>query len=296
MDIVVSRSSAMEMKDELMKISGTNNYVFESFALGRAPVLSFVLGVAHQLESALVLQLGKEHKRMSLCVQITGSLTFDLKPFCPTGRQHPLCTDDTHALSWEADPSFSKLKDVKVISLPVDKIHNLQLLHGKWEENAPDVFLKLMWIHDNYRKYSKFVPFEADSCHKTTVNWTRCLIFSPAVPDQQERRKYVLLWKEIAYTTGMDIADNLLLTVFNIGKFSHFKIHLQSWQEASKHCQHVGGYLPFFRRREELEEILALFKLSKHIPPLEATFVGLCHKATAGQVGLFDSSVLLVLT
>ena len=51
--------------------------------------------------------------------------------------------------------------------------------------------------------------------------------------------------------------------------------YLISWTNASKLCKEAGGYLPHFSDREELEELVALLKLSETIPPVEGLFLGL---------------------
>ncbi len=50
---------------------------------------------------------------------------------------------------------------------------------------------------------------------------------------------------------------------------------LVSWKEASRLCRSVGGTLPVFRSRVELNQLLSILKFSPILPILEAFFVGL---------------------
>ena len=50
-----------------------------------------------------------------------------------------------------------------------------------------------------------------------------------------------------------------------------------SWLEANQHCLNWGTHLPVFRSKEELEELLHLFK-SHGIPPVQAVYVGTSEK------------------
>ena len=53
------------------------------------------------------------------------------------------------------------------------------------------------------------------------------------------------------------------------------KEYMVSWNTASKWCKSINAYLPYFSSREELDELLALLKLLRGIPPLEGIFIGI---------------------
>lgn len=63
------------------------------------------------------------------------------------------------------------------------------------------------------------------------------------------------------------------------------KLRLFSWKEMSKICDTLFDHLPAITRREEQDEILALFKTRKEFPPTEALFIGLQVNSSA-QVGI----------
>ena len=47
----------------------------------------------------------------------------------------------------------------------------------------------------------------------------------------------------------------------------------------------MGGYLPFFTFKKDLDELIALLKLSQAIPPIQALFIGL--QSNAQRVGIW---------
>ena len=50
---------------------------------------------------------------------------------------------------------------------------------------------------------------------------------------------------------------------------------LWSWTDADSLCMDIGGHLPYFLSREELEELVDFLKNSPHTLPYEATFIGM---------------------
>ncbi len=60
-------------------------------------------------------------------------------------------------------------------------------------------------------------------------------------------------------------------------------VHQISWLEASMLCEHIGGSLPVFRSKNELNQVLFLIKYSKIIPPCEAFYIGLFQKSSVNR-------------
>ncbi len=48
-----------------------------------------------------------------------------------------------------------------------------------------------------------------------------------------------------------------------------------SWIRASSKCSEIGGFLPIFYQREDLDQLLAFIKLSQECPFMQAMFVGI---------------------
>ena len=65
------------------------------------------------------------------------------------------------------------------------------------------------------------------------------------------------------------------LTHGHRGFFINLKPFKKSWNEASKLCRKLGGFLPHFKNRDELEAFTSIPLKSLKIPSLEAIFIGL---------------------
>ena len=50
-----------------------------------------------------------------------------------------------------------------------------------------------------------------------------------------------------------------------------------SWNKASELCESVGASLPYFNDRNQLTDFLQFLRQAKHIPPLEAIYIGLYY-------------------
>ena len=107
--------------------------------------------------------------------------------------------------------------------------------------------LQLIWIADHYEKY-------------------------------QTEKNQVKMCKEMDNVKDNDICLNVTFSYENDRMTSYTLItgdKCVSWNEASMLCRDIGGYLPYFERREQQEEIAALFALLGKMPLLEAIYIGL---------------------
>ena len=122
------------------------------------------------------------------------------------------------------------------------------------------ITIKALWLSNNYRNISK----QSNLCeHEPYSIPTGITCFNFSLPGL--KRNY--LYFQESYP------DKSKLT----WKINSFK-NLVSWKEASDLCREAGGYLPNFRSRNELEELISLMKLSEDINPHEAIYVGLNFK------------------
>ena len=53
------------------------------------------------------------------------------------------------------------------------------------------------------------------------------------------------------------------------------EVKMISWRNTSQICKNMNGFLPKFTFKKELDELIALLKLSHLIPPVHAMFIGL---------------------
>ena len=53
----------------------------------------------------------------------------------------------------------------------------------------------------------------------------------------------------------------------------------KSWNDASQLCKKIGGYLPYFTSRQDLEDLFSLLMLSQDIPPIAYMYIGLKYNS-----------------
>ena len=161
---------------------------------------------------------------------------------------------------WASNVNFHSLQPEHSISLP-EIMNRVYIKSDKWQNklrlNYTNVFLNILWISDNYRKYSvqsymcKIKPLGVPSA-------TTCFYFSSL-----ELNRTYIYFKERHPYEGLKTS-----------KINNYK-DLLSWNKAAQLCREVGGYLPYFTNMNELAELIALMKFSKDILPLEAIYIGL---------------------
>lgn len=158
--------------------------------------------------------------------------------------------------TWEETITFTAEKADYYVSIP-GKIASFRLWY-----NYVDFTGQAIWLADNYHKFSHHSFIHASSCSPLMqYNLTKCSNFSFYSSDS----------KTISYVLFTDNGAN----------HEHFldsrkaSKSLVSWKEAASICRHGSGFLPYFTNREELEELLALLKLSPYMPALLSIFIGL---------------------
>ena len=143
-----------------------------------------------------------------------------------------------------------RIKEYKCISLP-GVMFEAKLSLNSMPKNSTESIppLKVLWINDNYKKYTSFHDIKPRNCSSgyEILRGKVCFNFTLS----RNERKYILL------------------------SFSHTGLK-KSWNEASELCRRIDAYLPVFENREDLEELVAFIKLSGHsIPPVEGLYLGM---------------------
>ena len=54
----------------------------------------------------------------------------------------------------------------------------------------------------------------------------------------------------------------------------------KTWNEAFQLCESVGGQLPVFNSRDDLNEVLTIFKTRPYMPAVPAIYIGLLSMKT----------------
>ena len=143
---------------------------------------------------------------------------------------------------------MSRLKIFKYISLP--GTHITTYVETSLVPNSS--FITVGWILNNYKPFE--YKFKQKSKHCSNFSYLQntyiCLSIS-RTSDELVKRKYYIVFKTKTDTSKI------------------------SWNEASTLCRKIGGYLPHFQSKDKLNELLALYKLSKEIPFLTGIYIGL---------------------
>ena len=163
------------------------------------------------------------------------------------------------ALRWENHIILYTLIHQSYISLPgafMTFEAQLKYLDIKYEHKLMNSSLKVLiiWTFDKYEQYKHFFYQKATECLESTKPKASniCLNIS-----SKNNKKYYAIFNFLARS----------------------KLRKVSWNEASEMCRGIGGYLPYFTFKEQLDELIALFKLSQAIPPIQALFTGLQFNA-----------------
>ena len=163
------------------------------------------------------------------------------------------------ALRWESHIALYRLIHQKYISLPgafMSFEAQFRYLDIKYEHTLMNSSLKvfIIWTFDKYKEYKHFFYQKATECLESAKPKSSniCLNIS-----SRNNRKY--------------------FTIFNFLALN--KLREVSWNEASEMCKGIGGYLPFFTFKKDLDELIAFLKLSQAIPPIQALFIGLQFNA-----------------
>ena len=117
--------------------------------------------------------------------------------------------------------------------------------------------LHIIWSFGNHKK---FIFGEWRYCFGDSMRWLTCLNITLTYANQTEVN-YILVGNLEAY-----INQNVS---FNLKKLP------MSWNEASKTCRKIGGYLPYFSNKEEMDILIHLLSGSNKIPFMEALFIGI---------------------
>ncbi len=156
-------------------------------------------------------------------------------------------------VSWKTVFKFNQMINKQFVSLQLSlDSTTITTLPGKSTLNFT---LFCMLITDNHKNYMFMTNSKSQRCESSGVEFDMWLM----------GKKYFCLKVFFA----LPVKRNFLL----IG--SDFLDQEQTWNDASELCASIGGHLPYFTSRNDLEEVIALFKLSPHATPVKALFIGL---------------------
>ena len=159
-------------------------------------------------------------------------------------------------LHWKSKMRFARNIIFHMVSFP-GKYHKVSL---KLHETAgyENVTFKAQWLPNIYLKYKSNLHEEPKNCTNLpsmTFRYEFCINYSSS---QSNLKNTFLLFKQFFhYNVNTSMIDGI------------------SWYEASEVCRNSGGFLPVFGSRDELHEVLSIFKLSLYLKPVVAIFIGI---------------------
>ena len=137
--------------------------------------------------------------------------------------------------------------------------------------------LSVLWINSIYDEYNYFSQLEVTEkfifSNTPLKNWFLVTFPSSYFRQSVKKRSYFYFSFQI-YSNNI----TAFLKVQRITKLYPKGTEKISWEKALKLCEHYGGTLPYFVSRGELDEFIALMKLSKYFPPFEAFYIGIRQK------------------
>ena len=172
--------------------------------------------------------------------------------------------------------------------------HNLSLFHTSfWQKLYPfslfvngkdligwDIKLNFFWLDSFLKHYKEYVDYVLQNCMNitsivTNANFDICFNYSSMLLLNKSLGShlgyYNVLYKSYRQTKTTPDED----PECNGPKAKKKK---KSWLEANRLCNATGGTLPILRDRSELEDLMALSRLSPQAPLNEAFFIGVNHQ------------------
>ena len=143
-------------------------------------------------------------------------------------------------------------------------------LHMKANSTSPGT-LAIQWIKRVYHLYKSFGDLEATQCACALTEFALCANFSFLRPGTGRRQTYSLAVRRVDFSRAPR---------FHAPR----RLFALSWAGAAALCRGLGASLPVFRDEAELDEFMALLKLSRHIPLMNYVYVGLKTSSHKGQV------------
>ena len=165
---------------------------------------------------------------------------------------------------WEGTIQLSSIKPNFEISLPghFTSVYIKSMGHLATTEGS----VKIYSIENT--KFKEYKGKKPENCSReinTNIVLRECLNFTSTIPG----KSFIMF--VIHLESDCCVANNVFLGM----PFFKYRIFPVSWNEASRLCKTVDGYLPILRSKEELDELISLMKLPEHISPTSLLHIGL---------------------
>ena len=121
--------------------------------------------------------------------------------------------------------------------------------------------IQTIWLQEVYRSFRPFnyeLPIFCDNRYFRTLTFYDYCIFL-----KTSNQKSYLFFRKYYEPVNLINYDNSVLKKWD-----------RTWNEASELCESVGGHLPVFNSRDDLDEFLAIFKVTPYMPAIPAIYIG----------------------
>lgn len=179
-------------------------------------------------------------------------------------------------LHWSRDLKASSKSHLYPVSIPGTFV-TLSLVNLESKKLSATPRVQITWLKDNYEDYVHIQKYD-ENYNMQEKYFKRCNIKHMSLEYFNEK-KYSFCYNFSSSSDG-EIARNYYVffrQFYSVYGYDKIFPHNISWHEASKICEDVGGYLPILRSKKELEELLAMVKLSPFVPPVKGVFIGLAY-------------------
>ena len=158
-------------------------------------------------------------------------------------------------LQWKSTITFTRNSIFRIVSLPGEYEKVSLKLQGKI--GYENVTFKAQWLHGIYPEYKsnlhKDTMYRCTNLPNMAFPYEFCINYSSS--KIYSKRSY-LLFKQFFLYRANDSMGGI------------------SWLDASKVCTISGRILPVVRSRDEMYDVLGIFKLLK-LPPVAAIYIGM---------------------
>ena len=198
---------------------------------------------------------GESKNNSALTFQLLISASTDISHYVniyymgDSGQQH---------LSLSMTVHLSCLEPVYYLSLP----GHVGISDYKSVGPYMDITVQSFWINGILKKHKDFICY-SKRCENRIENFINLNIFNISYQALEVQFQNHLIY--VIFKSNIIINNN---DMFDVESLHH------SWKTASNLCKALGGHLPVFYDRADIEEFASFFKVAK-LPLIDAIFIGL---------------------
>ena len=196
-------------------------------------------------------------------------------------EQRPWRYYDEIQLLWTSCFKLSNMFKTQAVSLP-GAVSRISVYAKEIYNITTKDKLEALWVNDKQSRYTNLNPesVQTSYCLESFKEQKECNYSSYAEDGYFIGKYYYLFERRSTKMTG-SVMGRLYSKMW-------------SWKDAETICRNIGGHLPYFLSREELEELTDFLKNSPHILPYEAIYIGMTLNSTQKVKLIIDHSNVVI--